>query len=156
MPTIRNGSSQTVEGGLEMLAEIRAGLIGTASKLRLFQSTFNPTDQNVEADFEAAEANFTGYAAVSITWAAPGIDPTDGATMYGTRGLFVASDAVAPNTIGGCWISTQTAAGPPAVNKSGQYCVFNPPVPMTTALAQLFVTPVMLSDGSIGYFIQDN
>lgn len=155
MATQRIIGAEPVEGGLEALSELRAASIGTASKIRLFQSSFVPTLTSVEADFEAAEATFTDYASVANTWAPPGLDPSDGPTMYGTRALFVATDAVAPNNIGGAWISVQTSAGPPPVNKSVQYCVFPVPVDMTTALAQLNVQPVMKSPDLAGYFVID-
>src|ERR1051326_5548788 len=64
----------TVEGGVEALTEVLAAAIGTATKLHLFKQGFSPAPTSVEADFEAQECDFSGYAAASLTFGAVGID----------------------------------------------------------------------------------
>ena len=149
MALIQVNALQTVEGGIEALTELLAGAIGTAGKMHLYQSSFSPTPSSVEADFTAAEATFTGYAAATVSWGAIGLDSVGLPTTISDRALFQATDAVTPNVIGGVWYECQTAAGPPAVHKSINYFAFPNPISMATALATIGVVLNMVSPGIV-------
>jgi hypothetical protein len=126
---------QTNGGNVDSMGIRRTNL--AAAKLRLFLQSFVPTPASLQAAFLAAEATFTGYPAggIVVTWSAVGVDAEGVATMIGSRSFFQATDAVTPNLIGGAWL--ETAAG-----LVEEYCVFQPPVDMTFALAWLGVTPI--------------
>ena len=143
--------SKVIEGSVEELSEILAGAIGTASKLHLYQSSFSPGQNNVYADFLAAEATFTGYTAVALTWGPVGVDAAGQAVTYSLRANFEATDGVTPNVIGGCWVSTQTALGPPVVNKAIRFFPFTTPINMATALASMAVVVAMQLPNINGY-----
>lgn len=145
--------SETGEGAVESLTELLAGLVGTAASLRLFKAAFAPTPLNVEADFEAAECDYAGYAAVPLTWSAVGLDTAGTASTAASRAFFQATDGTTPNLVGGAWVSVETAVGPPAVRVSLDYYLFPAPVPMSAALAWLALTLVKQQPSSPGYAV---
>lgn len=148
--------NQTLEGMVEALTELIAGAFGTSSKLRLFKDTFSPTPNNVEADFIAAEADFVGYVAGTLTYGPVGLDAAGEAVSYSSRVEFQATDATTPNSIGGIWIDSQTSAGPPAVVTSLRYFQFQTPIPMASALATMGVVAVAKAPNLVGKCIVDN
>jgi hypothetical protein len=121
-------------GLLQQITAERTRLL--AAKMKLYQSTFNPDPTNVVADFVAAEATFTGYAAVTIVWNAVGVDQDGGYSAIGSNCFFQATDAVTPNTIGGCWIEDSAGA-------LKEFIPFGTPVPMSAALDALSVIPIL-------------
>lgn len=90
-----------------------AGLLRTAlagSEVHLYQASMgiviNPA--LTLAELEAAEANYTGYAAEAITaFAAPLLNPLGGASIdSGSVQFAIESPYTVPNVIGGGWIQT--------------------------------------------------
>lgn len=92
-------------GCLQTATEARAAL--AASVLHLFKSSFVPSPSNVLADYTAAEADFDGYLAATLTtWNAPILAPGSG-YMVGSPLVQFAwehdTDDVG-NSIGGCYL----------------------------------------------------
>lgn len=145
---------QTREGSLELLRELKAAIIGTAGSLHLYKSTFAPTPQSVEADFEAAEADFTGYAAAALVFGTPRVLAGGTVACLSGNNVFTATDAAAPNTIGGAWLHTEQV-GPPAVDAAVDFFAFPVPVPMLTALATLGLKVVLTTPDTASYVIKE-
>lgn len=144
----------TLGGQVDQLTEMLAGLIGTAAKLHLYKDSFVPTPASLEADFEGGEADFTGYAPVALTYGAVGLNAAGQAVAYANRALFIASDAVAPNTIGGAWTSILISSGPDVL-RSVQWFPFQAPINMTTALAQLAIVHAVTMPPGTGFITVD-
>lgn len=127
-------------GQVFSLGLLRTALL--AAKLKLYQSTFTPTRSSLIADFNAAEADFTGYAAATIVWSAVGIDAGNNARSTGSRAFYQATDAVTPNVIGGCWLedSTGVLVG---------YYPFTAPVGIPAALSFVSVSVVIGPQGPV-------
>lgn len=90
-----------------------AGLLRTAlatSEIHLFKAGMGVaiTPALVLADLEAAEADYTGYAAEEVTaFAAPLLNPLGGASIdSGSVQFAIASPYTDGNVIGGGWIQT--------------------------------------------------
>lgn len=124
----------TRAGGLEALRELKAGVFGTDATLRAWKLPFTPSPTTPEAAFEAAEADFVGYAAVPLTYGDIGIDAAGRAMMASQNATFQADDDTTPNNIGGVWIHVDDV-GPPAVDAPVLYFPFPSPVSMSEALA---------------------
>lgn len=122
------------DGDLSRLVAERTRL--ALAKLKLYKSSFIPTNQSLLADFVAAEADFSGYAFATLSWDAVGVDSLGNYFTEGSNSLFQASDALNPNTIGGAWIETATGT-------LVMFLPFDVPVNMTVILATLNITPVM-------------
>lgn len=119
-----------------------------AGVVKLFQASFDPDENSVVADFAAAEADFTGYAAVTLgTWSTIGVSAEGEVVALATRAFFQATDAVAPNVIGGYWL--ETAGG-----DMDHFVRFDPPVLLTTALSFLAVTISITTPGVGGADIE--
>lgn len=126
MPEQHLPGALTREAQLAGLTAKRTAL--ALSPLKLFKSSFTPTPTSVVADFDAAEADFTGYASVALSWSAVGLDANNEYQMISTRAFFQATDAVTPNEIGGAWLELASGA-------LYEYWVFDAPVDMSAALA---------------------
>lgn len=88
-----------------------AGITRTAlaaSILKLFQSSLVPNVNTVKADLDAAEADFTGYAPITLTtWGAAYISSAGGAAINSPCGQFDTDDpTTVANNIGGAWVET--------------------------------------------------
>jgi len=88
-----------------------AGIARTAlagSKLKLFQSSLTPNVNTTKAELDAAEADFTGYAEITLTtWGAPYTSSAGGAAINSPCGQFATTDpTTVPNNIGGAWVET--------------------------------------------------
>ena len=151
---IVNGPIQ--EGGIEELKELIAGKIGTAAKLKLFKSSFSPSQTSVNADFVASECDFVGYLGKALTMGTPGLDSDGHAVSYSGDSIFTATDATTPNSVGGCWIEVETATTPSPVYAPYRYFQFPNPIPMASALATLSVTVAMQSPGQFTSVIVDS
>lgn len=93
-----------------------AGLLQTAladAEIHLFQDGMGIIVQPslTLTDLEAAEADYTGYAMVTVAdWLAPLLNPVGGASIDSGVGQFaIASPYTVSNVIGGGWL--QTAGG---------------------------------------------
>lgn len=139
MATQITPGAQSQGGGIEVLTELTGGAFGTGSTIGLYKSSFVPNRLSSYADFDAAKADFTGYAPVDVTWDAPGVDGNGKATTQSQDAFFQATDDVTPNTIGGVYLYTETAAGPPAVRVIQNYYQFLTPVSLSVALAFMTV-----------------
>lgn len=95
-----------------------------------------PTGVNASlVDLLAAEANFTGYAAKLITWAAKAdINASGVIELIGTVPQWEPTDAVAPNTVYNLFVTDGAAAN---LLMSGD---FDAPVNMMDANHQLTIT----------------
>lgn len=78
------------------------------SVVRLYQSFFTPNVNTTLAELEAAEADFSGYVAETLTaWNDPMLSPGGGASIASEYVQFQTADpVVVPNDIGGAWIET--------------------------------------------------
>lgn len=77
------------------------------SVLHLFQSTFVPTPSNVLSDYTAAEADYTGYTAKTLTaWLDPILAPGTGFMINSPQVQFETGDTTPTtgNLIGGCYL----------------------------------------------------
>lgn len=77
-----------------------------ASVVKMFKSSLVPTESTTVAELDAAEADFDGYAAVTLTtWGAPILGPVSGYAIYSPGFQFSSG---APNTtqndIGGLYL----------------------------------------------------
>lgn len=153
---VETPGAPTLEGSIESLTELIAGLVGTAAKLHLFKAGFSPSNNSVQADFAAQEADFVGYAPATLTFGPVGVDVQGNASSYGDRVEFQATDGTMPNSIGGAWISVTTSAGPPPVLGSLRYYQFLTPIPMSVALATMGAVVVYKASDLDGKIIIDN
>lgn len=127
-------ATQTVE-----LTARRALYDGGAAKL--YQSTFTPDENSIVTDFDAAEADFTGYAAGTLGMNAVAPDTDGGYVSISDSMFFQASDAVAPNTIGGVWFE----------NSGGSLLSFYPfpsPIGVTGALNYISLLLALRAPGA--------
>ncbi len=156
MATTEVIATQTREGGLEVLRELKADLQGTAATLHLFRSDFVPGPEAVEADFEAAECDFDTYAAAALVYGVVGIDGSGRVTMHSGDVPFqnIAGTAGTPggDQVGGAWIHLDDA-GPPLVDAAVQFFQFPAPVDLSEALATMTVDVVQVSDNAETYVI---
>lgn len=77
-----------------------------ASVVKMFKSSLVPDENTVLADLDAAEADFDGYAPVTLTtWGAPILGPVSGYAIY-SPGFQFTSDApnAVTNSIGGLYL----------------------------------------------------
>lgn len=87
------------------------------------------------ATLQAAEADYTGYAAGVITWQTPTTADDQTVEVVGTVPVFRPTDAVAPNNV---WDVFITNAGGTLLFFLGQFD--NAPLPMVSALDQILLT----------------
>lgn len=90
-------------------ADLKTALTADGFVAKLFQAGWEPSETSVVADFDAHEADFTGYASVANggagrLWSDPVEDDSGNIGLLSPSNLFVATDAVNPNVIGGIWI----------------------------------------------------
>lgn len=155
MPLQRAEGLQVNEGVSAILDDlITAGML-LAAKVHLYKSSFAPNADSTYADFLAAECDYTGYASTVLTWSAIGTDTADSPTSLSNRAFFQATDAVAPNVVGGVFI-TFDVTGPPAEHTVVGYFPLIPTVNLTTALAFLGIVVAAQIPGTPGYVIADN
>lgn len=136
MPDLSVPTQNVREGNVVEAGAVRT-LLGATAEVRLFKSTFAPSPTKVDADFAAAECDFHGYAHVVVaTWDPVGIDPATPVAFFtnGTSLFFQNDDGSTGNDVGGAWLRHKPAMGGPFVV---EYVVFDPPVPMSVALAAI-------------------
>jgi len=125
-------SVQSVGGSVDLLGQIKTYLIN--SKIKLFKMALVPSPITPVADFNTNEADFAGYAAVTVAaFSAVAIDADERAVIVSPRAFFQATDGVTPNSIGGAWL--ETAAGVLI-----EYVTFPQPLQMSAALAYIAAT----------------
>ena len=109
-----------------------------ASIASLFQAGFNPTPNSLKIDFEAEEADYDGYAPVTIaTWSDPILAGDGWMTFAPTQNIPWVFDADAVgNAIGGYWLET---AGGVVIG----YGVFDPARAVTGPGMSVIFTPVL-------------
>ena len=78
--------------------------------IRLYKSTLSPSPATTLADLVAAECDFTGYAAKTLAVDTGYIDPTGAAIAESQLLVWVPTDAVTPNIVGGLWTDDGTGA----------------------------------------------
>lgn len=88
-----------------------AGITGTElanSVLHLYQSSLTPTVDTTLADLVAAEADFSGYAPITlVAFGAPYLVSAGGAAVNSPCAQFNTADPTTiTNNIGGAWIET--------------------------------------------------
>jgi hypothetical protein len=142
----------TVEGSMEALSDLISAGLGASAKIGLYLSTFNPSRNNVFADFVAAEASFTGYVREVITFAAPGVDAAGNVRSISDNVVFTCTDAVTPEVIGGAFV-TQEVAGPPIVNLSFAFYPFATPIPIQAPDQQIALKVVVTAPDLSGYAV---
>jgi hypothetical protein len=98
------------KSGQQWLAgKVRTAL--AASKIRLYQSSINPTENTTLAELEAAEADYDGYAEITITNFGAVFQSPLGAAIQMPSVQFQGTDPmVVTNNIGGAWIEDSTGA----------------------------------------------
>ena len=122
--------SDTAVRQLALLTEIKTLLTG--GTLHLFKESFSPNVNSTLADFIAAEADYTGYAAVVLTWGANALDADGGYVSQSSRAFFQCTTDTADNVIGGAWLQIE---GTPDV--LWEYFTFPIAVNLSTALTYL-------------------
>jgi len=143
------------EGTEASLAAMIAGVPLAGAKLHLYKSGFSPTPGSVAADFAAQECDYTGYAAVAMTYSAIGVDSGGNPTVLSNRAFFQATDAVAPNVVGGCWVE-HPVTGPPVTSTAIEFYPFSPQLNLTTPGAFIGVVIAFQIPAGPGYAIVDN
>jgi len=138
MPT----SVYTDTGAMELAGAIQA--LMAASKIRLFKDTLSITPALTEAELVAAECDYDGYAAITVTaFLNPYLDPAGGATTQSGSHVFYYGPAASPpvtNNVLGFWC--ETAGGVPILVVG-----FDNPVPMT-AVGDAVPVNVLLNFGA--------
>jgi hypothetical protein len=96
-------------GNIWLAGVIQGELVN--SKIRLFQDSLVTSVNTTRAELVAAEADYTGYAAIVLAaWGDPYSPPIGGAAINSPESQFMPTDPVTVgNNIGGAWI--ETAAG---------------------------------------------
>lgn len=117
-------------GALWLGGEVRASL--AASEIRLFQAGLVTIGPGVTlAELDAAECDFTGYAAAAITnWNAAGLNPAGGASISANTQFATASPYTVGNVVGGYYVVADPG-GTPALVLVQEYP--NPGIPMEVA-----------------------
>lgn len=99
------------------------------SVLKLFKSSFTPSPSSPVADYDAAEADYDNYAAITIpAWNDPILAPGSGYMILSPLDQFEVglTDPAVPNIIGGCYL---VDAGGVLRNT----VIFTQPIPMQLA-----------------------
>ena len=102
-----------VVGSIQLLS-VLTSLVTTPGVLfhpdvHLYQNNIVPNRSTLIGDL--TEADFTGYAKVTaMVWGTPYYDVDGSALCFGTSHSFVATDAVAPNTIYGYYLTDSADA----------------------------------------------
>lgn len=130
--------------GLVNLTALLATAPWTGMKLHLCKTDFTPTPLTVLTDYSAAQADFTGYAARTLTFGAPFIDSA-GNIVATAIVSYLCTDAVTPNQIYTCY-ATDTAA---AVLMFGSRIDGSPKVFAKAGDGLSLVVTVNLLDGTI-------
>lgn len=155
MPVQQIAASQSRLGDAQLLAELKAGLLGTAAKLHLFRSDFAPGPDTDEAAFEAAEADFNTYAATAIVWGAVTVGLDGNPVMRATGVTFtnVAGTTATPggDSIGGAWVHIDDV-GPPIVDVPAFFAAFSGPLDVAAA-GKSFVVDVVMRVGPDGPYV---
>lgn len=117
---------------------LKTQLVADGYVAKLYKAGWAPDADSVAADFDAHEADFTGYASTTNggagrLWSGPAIDQAGNVGIVSPSNYFQATDAVAPNMIGGMWI--EKTAG-----DVYRRIPFPEPVDMTAALRFLDAT----------------
>jgi len=123
-------SSLTKAARVAGLTAKRTALL--AAVVKLFKSSFTPNESSVVADFDAAEADYVGYAAETAVWSPVGFDSSGEPLIISNSLNFQCTTDTADNTIGGMWM--EIAAG-----DLYEYWIFPVPVSMEIALNMLNV-----------------
>ncbi len=116
-------------------------------QMMLFKSGFVPSTLTELADIEAQEADYTGYARVTIAaWGNPIDSDVGGAQITAPTVQFsLAADPALGNTIGGYALVVPAVVGPPALPEFLLLIrQFDTPVPMLAAFDGLTVTPTIV------------
>lgn len=137
--------TETNEAAKNKLATLLTALVG--AKLKLYQSSFAPVQNSPLSAFAAAEADFAGYAAATLTWSAMGVQGDGTPSAVSSRAFFQATDAVTPNQIGGAWL--ELAGG-----EIWGYFPFNDPADLQTALSWVALTVTATEPGSSYAFVE--
>ena len=131
----------STQGALKLAAAQRTEM--AAAEVRLWQyGALVPDDATTLAEFDAAAADYTGYAAAVVTWQAAGLLPGGGASYQGSVQFATASPYTTPNTIGGFYLVDTT--GTDAV--IGYQAFAAPGVPMQTA-GQIIPITILMPTG---------
>lgn len=130
--------SKSQAGMIQDLTTLKTEFVADGYHVHLFVAGFNPGPNSTHADFTGAEATFTGYSVKDIGGAGflfigPMIDANGNVVLATPAMDWIATDAVTPNMIGGYWVED-------TANGIRRYGVFNPAVPMATALAFMEMT----------------
>jgi hypothetical protein len=80
-------------------------LLGIDTQVHLFQTSLTPNFNTLKADFEANEADFTGYATTDIAaWTATITDPDGGKSFQSGIQTFAMTATTVTNKIGGWFL----------------------------------------------------
>lgn len=146
---------QTRAGSKTLLSGILSGPVGTASQLRLFNSSLSPGPDTPASAFEAAEATFDGYVPVDLEFGPPGISPSGKPFAMSQNAQFTAGAAAEGELIAGAWLHT-SVIGPPATENAVLYCVFNPPIPISQPDVSIGLKVVLTAPDTSSQFILED
>lgn len=122
-------------------AQMDADLIKTNlanCKIKLFQSSLNPSNTTTKAELQAAECDFDDYVEKTIAaWTGPVLAPVAGWQINAPVQTWTVATNVVTNLVGGYWI--EDAGG-----DVHDIFVFDQPVPMQVVGQAVQVVPVEL------------
>lgn len=126
-----------IESTDSLLARAADDVAGTlaGAKVHMYETdlTLEPTLPSL-ADFVAAVATYTGYAAATITWGTPSIADDGTVEVVGTVPAFRPSADVAGKSVWGIWITDTTSA---TLLFAGQYD--EAPLPMAATTDEILL-----------------
>lgn len=127
----------TLLGAEFVAAAVRTAL--AAGHIKLFKSTLTPDPSTPLADFVAAEADFTGYAAIAVAnWNVPILSDISGFQIGMPLVQFItANPTTVGNEIGG-WFYEDAANAVPVI-----FGIFGTSVPMEVPFAGIPLAPVL-------------
>jgi len=114
----------TGEGETTVVNDVMTALnTAPGGNIKLFKADFVPTHDSLKADFDAAEADYTGYNPGTLNiYTGPFIDSDGRSFIVGKQMTFtVGAGPVTPNLLGGGWIEDTG-------NNVIHYFLFNNPV----------------------------
>ncbi len=120
--------SQLVRALNDTAGELLGALLG------LYQAPIDINQGTPLATFTAAIATYTGYAAQAIVWGLPSVNQAGEVEVQGIGLIFRPTDAVAPNSVWGIYITDSTGAD---LYFAAQFDA--PPIPMVSALDQITI-----------------
>jgi hypothetical protein len=120
---------------LRVAADVIAGDLATAT-VHLGKTDMTVDRNTTKTELTATEADYTGYAAETVTWLAPSLADDGNIEVIGTVGEFRPTDDVVDNAIYTLWVLSADTGTPLCFAARFD----NAPLPMAGPLDSLIVT----------------